>query len=643
MTYGTFPNVGSELEERVRARVTGIATSSTAVMLPVDATITARTVAQESAAPAATAGELPRITLEGGAAVPAGAIAPAKRADLQLLRTLGEGGMGRVQLARQRSLGREVAVKSLKDDAGAGAREALLAEARITGSLEHPGVIPVHALGVDDGGRPLLVMKRVEGVEWQTLLRDHEHELWETRQARDRLTANLEILIQICQTVEFAHARGVIHRDIKPENVMIGAYGEVYLVDWGIALEKRHAAAQASVLVGTPAFMAPEMALGKLVDEHTDVYLLGATLHYVLAGTYRHDGDTLQAVLCAAALSEPHEYPPSVPEALGAICNRATAADPAARFASVQELRLALSDFLQRRSANALVESAEQRSRELDRALAGGGVPSELSTAYQLVSAARFGFAQALRDYPGHERAESGARRALLAAIELELRQDHARSARALLEELADPEPELVQRIEASEARALEREQQADRLKAFEHDKDASVGHAARSTALILVGVLVLGISAFVAFGPGYGGVTPGRMLLIGLVITLAMFTGVFTLRRSLMLNAFNRRLTILLVAAVVGSLGNRVLGFVFDTEVAAIATAELLLLAGITVGGATCLARGMWASVALLGAAFVYARARPEVAIGIFSGASVLNVFLLVLALWYEARRVPR
>jgi serine/threonine-protein kinase len=389
--------------------------------------------------------------------------------------------------------------------------------------------------------------------------------------------------------------------------------------------------------------MAPEMALGKQVDERTDVYLLGATLHYVLVGTYRHDGETLQAVLCAAALSAPHEYPPSVPEALGAICNRATAADPGARFASVQELRLALSDFLQRRSANALAESAEQHSRELDQALTGGGVPKELSAAYQLASAARFGFAQALREYPGHELAERGARRALVASIELELRQDHARSARALLDELSDPEPDLVQRIEASEARALERERQADRLKAIEHDTDASVAHRARTVALAVVGAAILAVSAIVAFGPGYAGVTPGRMLAIGVFITLAMCVGVFVLRRPLMQNAFNRRLTALVVAAVLGTLGNRVLGFVFDTDVASIASAELLFLTGITVGGAACLARGMWASVVVLAAGFAVARAQPEIALRVFSGVSVLNVFLLALALWYEARRASR
>lgn len=115
---------------------------------------------------------LPRISLGGRALAPSTPHPVSRDADLSLVNLLGEGGMGRVHLAKQRSLGREVAVKTLKEDATESARAALLSEAVITGFLEHPGIIPVHALGVDDGGHPVLVMKRVEGISWRELLYD---------------------------------------------------------------------------------------------------------------------------------------------------------------------------------------------------------------------------------------------------------------------------------------------------------------------------------------------------------------------------------------------------------------------------------------------------------------------------------------
>jgi serine/threonine-protein kinase len=162
------------------------------------------------------------------------------QSDFDVAGTIGEGGMGRVLLARQRSLARDVAIKTLKDDASPRDRAALVREARVSGSLEHPGIVPVHTLGADGAGRPLLVMKRIVGVDWETLLRNPDHAAWRTviGEAGDRLDASLEILGRVCRALELAHDRGVIHRDVKPSNVMVGSFGEVYLVDWGLATAK---------------------------------------------------------------------------------------------------------------------------------------------------------------------------------------------------------------------------------------------------------------------------------------------------------------------------------------------------------------------------------------------------------------------
>jgi serine/threonine-protein kinase len=203
---------------------------------------------------------------------------------------LGVGGMGEVYAGVQRSLGRSVALKFVNGADASMEREAragLLREARVTGRLEHPNIVTVHVLGVDEQGTPVMVMKRIEGVSWRALLRDPAHPQWRRWETlhRDALESHVSVLPSVCDALEYAHERRMIHRDIKPENVMFGPFGEVCLLDWGIALELDAPNAHPSI-VGTPSFMAPEMvddALGT-VSERTDVFLLGATLHYVLTG-----------------------------------------------------------------------------------------------------------------------------------------------------------------------------------------------------------------------------------------------------------------------------------------------------------------------------------------------------------------------
>jgi len=183
--------------------------------------------------------------------------------------TIGEGGMGVVHLATQATLGRHVAVKTLRK--GAGDEEAalrILREAWVTGALEHPNVVPVHDVGVDASGAPVIVMKRIEGRVWSHLMRDGA-EITRRFGATDPLEWNLRTLVSVCNAVHFAHSRGILHRDLKPDNVMIGEFGEVYVLDWGIAVSLKDdpsgrlpCASQATDIAGTPHYMAPEMLLG---------------------------------------------------------------------------------------------------------------------------------------------------------------------------------------------------------------------------------------------------------------------------------------------------------------------------------------------------------------------------------------------
>lgn len=227
----------------------------------------------------------------------------------EIVSTIGQGGMGTVYLARDRELDREVALKVVnlhEEDT-----ERMLREARILARLEHPGIVPVHDVGVLPDGRAWYVMKRVRG----SRLDEHARAL----SLPDRLRA----FERICEAVAFAHAHGVIHRDLKPENVMVGPFGEVLVMDWGVARIDGEEEVRGTVM-GTPGYMAPEQERGEVerIDERTDVYALGAILSFLLEGEER------------------------VPKPLQAIRSRAMAAEPEERYAGVRELSADLGRYL---------------------------------------------------------------------------------------------------------------------------------------------------------------------------------------------------------------------------------------------------------------------------------------------------------
>lgn len=191
----------------------------------------------------------------------------------RLIEVIGEGGMGVVWRAHDSVLHRDVAVKllaaHLADD---GAAQRLAREARILATLEHPGIVPVFDAGIDDNGAAWYAMRLVNGVRLD-------------RAARDGRTRHdlIRIVEQLCDTVAYAHAHGVLHRDLKPHNIMLGPFGEVLVLDWGVAGGLRDGASSGGTVVGTPGYMAPEQAAGETADERTDVYGLGAILGELLA------------------------------------------------------------------------------------------------------------------------------------------------------------------------------------------------------------------------------------------------------------------------------------------------------------------------------------------------------------------------
>jgi serine/threonine-protein kinase len=393
---------------------------------------------------------------------------------LRVHETLGEGGMGIVHLGHQVTLDRRVAVKTLRKEHLCDENiESLLGEAWLAGSLEHPNVVPIYDLGLDASGAPLLVMKRIEGDTWSTLLADPET-MKRHAGSVDALEFNLRVLIQVCNAIHFAHSREVIHRDLKPDNVMIGHFGEVYVLDWGVATRPgpaRHVA-------GTLVYMAPEMlGGGAAITARTDVYLLGAVLHEILTGKAPHDGPHMQAMVTSVVLSTP-SISGDVPEELASLVRACMSREPAGRPESALEVRRAVELFLEHRGAIALAAQAEQKLEELEGLLAAADV--EIERAYNVFGECRFGFRQALRAWKDAEVAKSGMARAVAAMVRFEAANGDARAAQLLLGELDEKNPELEALVEAARKRADEEAKRIEKLKVLEKDLDPREGRSLR-------------------------------------------------------------------------------------------------------------------------------------------------------------------
>jgi serine/threonine-protein kinase len=273
-------------------------------------------------------------------------------------RAIARGGMGHVHPATDRNLLRKVALKRI-DKAYATHpfyRDGFIAEAQITGQLEHPNIVPVHELTVDADGIAYFTMKLVDGVSFDRWLKKHPPG------SVDRIAGGIEVLLKVCDALAYAHHRGVVHRDLKPANIMVGTFGQVYLMDWGLAKLVRSAPASgakalmnARGAVGTADYMAPEQARGNPddVDERSDVFGLGALLFEILSGQgpYGKLNLSADAVLKHAAAGEIMPIDPAcarigVAKRIRAVAERATKADPAERYQSVTEMQEAMRAFL---------------------------------------------------------------------------------------------------------------------------------------------------------------------------------------------------------------------------------------------------------------------------------------------------------
>jgi Tfp pilus assembly protein PilF/tRNA A-37 threonylcarbamoyl transferase component Bud32 len=301
---------------------------------------------------------------------------PADGARYQVLRPHAKGGLGEVFVAEDTELHRQVALKEIQKEQAHDphSRARFLLEAEITGRLEHPGIVPVYGLGCYADGRPFYAMRFVKGDTLKEAIRRFHEADKPGRDQGERRLAFRELLgrfVDVCQAVAYAHSRGVLHRDLKPGNVMLGKYGETLVVDWGLAKPVGRpeplpageettlrpscagevAATQAGSALGTPAYMSPEQAAGRLdlLGPASDIYGLGATLYALLTGqapfTGSDKGEVLRQVQRGAVVP-PRKVKPATPAALEAVCLKAMAVRPADRYATALDLAADLQHWL---------------------------------------------------------------------------------------------------------------------------------------------------------------------------------------------------------------------------------------------------------------------------------------------------------
>lgn len=298
-----------------------------------------------------------------------------------VIQKLGSGGMGTVYLAQDRELGRKVAIKvmNVADSTGALATR-MMREARIVALLEHPGIVPIHDVGTLADGRVFYAMKLVQGSR-----------LDEYAGGVSSLADLLRIFQKVCEAVGFAHARGVIHRDLKPENVMVGPFGEVLVMDWGVAkviaaprepaTDMQEAPAKPEIIgdddhaqtlplapfgadtvtiggtvIGTPAYMAPEQARGETesIDERTDVYALGAVLYFLLTSR--------PPIVASEVITRPRRFNPRIPRSIEAVALKAISGERRDRYQSAEELTDEILRFLEGKPVSAYPENIFERA-----------------------------------------------------------------------------------------------------------------------------------------------------------------------------------------------------------------------------------------------------------------------------------------
>ncbi|MFT7618949.1 MAG: formylglycine-generating enzyme required for sulfatase activity/serine/threonine protein kinase [Planctomycetota bacterium] len=373
--------------------------------------------------------------------------------EFKMLNVIGKGGMGVVFRALQPNLGREVAVKTMRSELKRRPelQNAFICEAIVTALLNHPNIVPVHSMATSKEGLVSFSMKLVGGKPWSSLIHNKSDSDSPTLLGR-----HIEILRAVSHAVDFAHDKGILHRDLKPDNVMVGSFGEVLVMDWGLACgfgdrgataadilsQRSQHARDIDHIAGTPSYLAPEMALamGSEFGPWTDVYLLGGLLHEILVKRPPHQGPSIHVILASAAASVPPTFPDLIPSGLQKICQKALSSNPGDRYQSVNEFLAALDEYEGHHESEELATMARAdvtRGREAKRG----------KRAYGFYNQAIAGFRQALAVWPQNAEAAKDLAVVHRCIAEIALERGDLGIAQINIEELEDKENllELVQ------------------------------------------------------------------------------------------------------------------------------------------------------------------------------------------------------
>ena len=488
-----------------------------------------------------------------------------RRAGLEVQRTLGQGGMGIVRLAREPTLRRDVAVKSLHGDGhSTQGLTKILQEAWILARLDHPNIVPIHGLEIEErpGADPVprIVMKRIEGRPWDELLAD---EAALSLSHADPLEWKLRVLISVCNAVAYAHSRDILHLDLKPENVMVGTFGEVYLMDWGIAMSleddddgRLPRTKDLASIIGTPSYLAPEMLEcdGGKLSPATDVYLLGGILYELLTGDPPHRGSTMAEILHDVLFRTP-KVEAEAPDELSRLAERALAIDPAERPTRAEDVRVAIEHYLEHRGSDKLCEAALASLAELEHefdAPDDGSVDED--TVYDHFGAARFGFVAALERWPENQAAREGLARASERMIDWEISRDRPQAAVTLLAGVVDPPLALRERVEVARAA---HEAALARAASVARERDPRIGQRTR----FFLGAIFTTAWWMIPLARGIQGVDPrlesyDQLLWIGWVFIVCAIGFAIWARESMRKTEINRGTMATLISFLATQIG---------------------------------------------------------------------------------------
>ena len=489
--------------------------------------------------------------------------------DFILHQVLGEGGMGRVYAGIQTCLNRDVALKVSKHKgADPRLRAQVSHEAQVTAMLDHPNILPIYLLAVDERDQPVQVMKKISGVSWHELIYEPEHEMWSKLEVESQEEFHLDVLSQVCLAMGYAHQKGVIHRDLKPENVMVGSFGEVYVLDWGVAIvldaigvDPSETPFQAQVqcqiaeaLVGTPAYMAPEMARCDVESygPPCDVYLLGAMLYEILCGWRIRDATEIKPLfrqILSGALIPPS---PDLTDDFLTLLKLSLSPDPLRRPYHALEFRRLLIKARQSSKGALILKRACEKAILLKESIEANSDFTDLAAHYD---EARLSYRTCLELSPMNIRArrELDDLHSLWAHFLID--EDELKIAAQIIALRFSPDQPLNQRLAQAQCMAQGQERERLHLKEWRAEESISLSHPLR----IKFSILGLFIFGFGSLGLDYL-VRSGQMVIdargeflaMGLLSTMALTCFLaLTLRRRRLgdrTNAIFQRLAIHLI-----------------------------------------------------------------------------------------------